>query len=205
MLSNLQQAAPNYKRNLTKVCEFYLQGKCTRGKECPYRHSEADQSGNIIQNIKDRYHGINDPLAKKIISRLTNKLEPPQDKTITTLYIGGLNNSITKQDIENKFSPYGNIKSISIIPKLQSGFITFEERESAEKATDALFKKLNINNVSLSLGWGKSTNSIPLSLPSNQNIIAPLPPSMPALTASPFQSMFGNIGQYPSMDNSALG
>ena len=39
------------------------------------------------QNIKDRYYGTNDPVAKKILNRFkggssNNNVEPPEDKTI---------------------------------------------------------------------------------------------------------------------------
>jgi pre-mRNA-splicing factor RBM22/SLT11 len=41
------------------------------------------------QNIKDRYYGINDPVANKMLKRLGEmpKLEPPADVGITTLYV----------------------------------------------------------------------------------------------------------------------
>ena len=73
------------------------------------------------QNIKDRYHGVNDPVAEKILRRAkgctltrymswcvsdhehsengTGASELPEDKSITTLYIGGVTADITEQDI----------------------------------------------------------------------------------------------------------
>ena len=43
------------------------------------------------QNIKDRYCGINDLVADKMLKRAAAmpKLETPSDKTITTLYVVG--------------------------------------------------------------------------------------------------------------------
>jgi pre-mRNA-splicing factor RBM22/SLT11 len=39
------------------------------------------------QNIKDRYYGINDPVANKMLRKLGEapKLEPPEDQSIMTL------------------------------------------------------------------------------------------------------------------------
>ena len=44
------------------------------------------------QNIKDRYYGVNDPVANKLMSRASAMptLEPPEDNQITTLYVAGL-------------------------------------------------------------------------------------------------------------------
>ena len=38
-----------------------------------------------------RYYGMNDPVADKLLNRAKGmpNLEPPEDKSITTLYIGG--------------------------------------------------------------------------------------------------------------------
>lgn len=54
------------------------------------------------QNIKDRYYGINDPVADKLLKRASTmpRLDPPDDKSISTLYIGGLGDTITDGDLK---------------------------------------------------------------------------------------------------------
>jgi pre-mRNA-splicing factor RBM22/SLT11 len=44
------------------------------------------------QNIRDRFYGVNDPVADKLMSRYKElpQLETPEDKSITTLYIGNV-------------------------------------------------------------------------------------------------------------------
>jgi hypothetical protein len=44
------------------------------------------------QNIKDRYYGVNDPVAAKLLDRANKmaKLTPPEDQTICTLFVGGV-------------------------------------------------------------------------------------------------------------------
>ncbi len=69
------------------MCTFFAKGQCTRGAECPYRHEMPTVGELANQNIKDRYYGINDPVANKMMRRLGDmpKLEPPEDKSIMTL------------------------------------------------------------------------------------------------------------------------
>lgn len=44
------------------------------------------------QNMRDRYYGTKDPVAEKLLNRAKAmpKLTPPEDITVTTLYIGNL-------------------------------------------------------------------------------------------------------------------
>lgn len=53
------------------------------------------------QNIKDRFYGQNDPVADKMMNRYNSmpKISPPQDRSITTLYVGGLSDEITEEDL----------------------------------------------------------------------------------------------------------
>lgn len=70
------------------------QGECKRGDECPYRHEKPTDPDDPLadQNIKDRYYGNNDPVAHKLMQRAQAmpRIEPPADKSITTLYIGNI-------------------------------------------------------------------------------------------------------------------
>ena len=56
------------------------------------------------QNIKDRFYGVNDPVASKLLDRASKlpRLEPPLDKAITTLYVGGLDGKVLEQDLRYK-------------------------------------------------------------------------------------------------------
>jgi len=49
--------------------------------------------GSIEDRIKERYHGINDPIANKILNKVKEKPkapEPPADLTITSVFVGGV-------------------------------------------------------------------------------------------------------------------
>jgi len=71
MLNKLSRKAPYYKRNRPHVCSFWVKGECKRGEECPYRHEAPDDPEDPLsnQNIKDRFYGINDPVAEKLVKR----------------------------------------------------------------------------------------------------------------------------------------
>jgi pre-mRNA-splicing factor RBM22/SLT11 len=109
MLKKLARTEPYYKRNRPHICSFFVKGTCTRGDECPYRwvtyqhffiafiifnlnyftlfrHEIPEENELSHQNIKDRYYGTNDPVAKKILNRVKGgsglNITPPEDKTI---------------------------------------------------------------------------------------------------------------------------
>ena len=87
VLSQLQRSGPMYSRNKAKICSFFVKGCCTRGAECPFRHElpqEVHKDESLAkQNIKDRYHGVNDPVAAKMLSKarkMPSLKEFPEDR-----------------------------------------------------------------------------------------------------------------------------
>ncbi|XP_010262753.1 PREDICTED: zinc finger CCCH domain-containing protein 40-like [Nelumbo nucifera] len=153
----LQRTTPYYKRNRAHVCSFYVRGECTRGAECPYRH-EMPITGELSQqNIKDRYYGVNDPVALKLLNKAGEmpSLVPPEDESIKTLYVGGLDGRITEQDLRDHFYAHGEIESIRMVLQRACAFVTYTTREGAEKAAEELSNKLVIKGVRLKLMWGR--------------------------------------------------
>ncbi|VDO94416.1 unnamed protein product, partial [Soboliphyme baturini] len=69
-----------------------VKGECKRGEECPYRHEKPTDPDDPLsdQNIRDRFYGTKDPVAEKLLNRAKALpiLKPPEDRTITTLYVG---------------------------------------------------------------------------------------------------------------------
>uniref|UniRef100_A0A1D1YBL1 Zinc finger CCCH domain-containing protein 49 n=1 Tax=Anthurium amnicola TaxID=1678845 RepID=A0A1D1YBL1_9ARAE len=153
----LQRTTPYYKRNRAHVCSFYVRGECTRGAECPYRH-EMPVTGELShQNIKDRYYGVNDPVALKLLNMAGDmpSLVPPDDESIKTLYVGGLDARVTEQDLKDNFYAHGEIESIRLVPQRACAFVTYTTREGAEKAAEELSNKLIVKGLRLKLMWGK--------------------------------------------------
>lgn len=123
-----------------------MRGECNRGKTCPFRHTditdrdlEALQKGygSIDSKIKERYHGINDPIATKILSNIKETpKEPatPEDMTISTLFLGGITCDMEASAFEEILARFGKIKRIKLVPKHNCGFVGFASREGAQKA-----------------------------------------------------------------------
>lgn len=160
VLSKLARTAPYYKRNRPHICSFWVKGECKRGEECPYRHDKPNEPDDPLseQNIKDRYYGVNDPVAEKIMKRAASlpTLEPPEDKTITTLYVGNLGEHITETDLKNSFYHYGEVRSITVVPRQQCGFVQFTKRSAAEEAAEKSFNKLVLGGRKLTIKWAHS-------------------------------------------------
>uniref|UniRef100_A0A672RVX7 Pre-mRNA-splicing factor RBM22 n=1 Tax=Sinocyclocheilus grahami TaxID=75366 RepID=A0A672RVX7_SINGR len=160
MLLKLARTTPYYKRNRPHICSFWVKGECKRGEECPYRHEKPTDPDDPLadQNIKDRFYGINDPVANKLLMRATTmpRLDIPEDKSITTLYIGGLGEDVTDSELRNHFYQFGEIRTITIVQRQQCAFIQFATRQGAETAAEKSFNKLIINGRRLNVKWGRS-------------------------------------------------
>lgn len=227
LILKLQRTTPYYKRNKARICSFFVRGECKRGAECPYRH-EMPLGGELAdQNIKDRYYGVNDPVARKMMDRAANfnKLEPPEDTTVTTLYVGGLTPDVAEEDLNDKFYSFGEIQSIRKIESRQCAFVTFTTRADAERAAEELQNRLVIKGQRLRVMWGKpqerkqAVEEAPATGAEGASTSAPpmLPPhvqkQMGATTAFPpagpnfFNLPPGQPGRpyYPSMDPKMLG
>jgi pre-mRNA-splicing factor RBM22/SLT11 len=120
------------------------------------------------QNIKDRYHGVNDPVANKILGRVQNseKPTPPEDPDAKTVYLGGITEDMSEIDIRyslefilitrNALWHYGEIIEVKLLPQQHIGFVTYATRANAENAVDKLWGNCTINEIQLKVSWAKS-------------------------------------------------
>lgn len=219
MLERLARKTPYYKRNEARICTFFVKGACNRGGDCPFKH-ELPKGGELAnQKLRDRFHGENDPLAAKIMRKAEEDLTllPPEDKTITTLYIGGLEPSVTDKDVRDKFYVHGEIRSIRMSRKQCCAFVTFVKREEAEVAANALHRILELKGKKVHVMWGRpqQKEAAPAAAGSGAQPGAPavpgMPPGMPGMPGMPpgMPPMPGAMGSYkpyyPSMDPAAMG
>jgi len=164
LLLKLARTTPYYKRNRPHICSFWVKGECKRGEECPYRHEMPNAPDDPLanQNIKDRFYGINDPVADKMLKRAAKmpKLEPPPDKTITTLYVGGTDDRINENDLRDYFYQFGEIRSIVIASSKNCGFVCYTTRAAAEYAAERSFNKAIIKGKRVKILWGKSQEEL---------------------------------------------
>ena len=177
------------KRNQRYICSFFLRGECNRGDLCPYRHeipedddidfdeneidkingeeksdviekdNKKNKKQNVIENIKARYMGIEDPVAKRIIKNYSDKSppEPPKDLSIKTIVINEvLDESIKEKDVINIFAKYGELKQVKLmISKGNCIYVTFGSRKNCEKCINDLFNKCYIRDEKYRLTWAK--------------------------------------------------
>lgn len=77
------------------------------------------------------------------------------DSTNTTIFVGGLDSSVTDEDLRQPFSQYGEIVSVKIPTGKGCGFVQFSNRNNAEEA----LQKLNgtaIGKQTVRLSWGRN-------------------------------------------------
>ncbi|KAA8537717.1 hypothetical protein F0562_027293 [Nyssa sinensis] len=77
------------------------------------------------------------------------------DSTNTTIFVGGLDPSITDEDLRQPFSQHGEIVSVKIPAGKGCGFVQFANRNNAEEA----LQKLNgmvIGKQTVRLSWGRN-------------------------------------------------
>jgi pre-mRNA-splicing factor RBM22/SLT11 len=116
---------------------------------------KESQRGSRDQNIRNRYHGT-DELTNKYIGKAEQMdLEPPEDKTITTIYVSLMGMPITEKELIDQFYAYGEIKSVQVIPLSNCAFVTYTTREAAETAVEKLHGNLTVRGARLKIMWGR--------------------------------------------------
>ncbi|KAG6867005.1 hypothetical protein C0991_003921 [Blastosporella zonata] len=164
MLKQLARTDPYYKRNRPQVCSFFVKGECSRGNECPYRHEKPANNDLAQQNIQDRYHGRNDPVARKILTTHAENqgLKPPDDVTITSIFLSNLSPDSTEVSIRTRVLQSlptvqpTQVKSIVHVAKSRCAFVNFMERAAAELAAQAWANGLEIDGETVGIKWGRS-------------------------------------------------
>ncbi|KAI4463081.1 pre-mrna-splicing factor rbm22 [Holotrichia oblita] len=157
LLMRLARTAPYYKRNRPHVCSFWVKGECRRGEECPYRHEKPTDPDDPLadQNIKDRYYGINDPVADKLLKRaaampalpplkieqlllyLINitknlpKIDFLASPSIRTYYVLNVSAKIKELEIRLKSYQFGLSRSINNVPHNCNAFLKYSKRTVA--------------------------------------------------------------------------
>eukprot|EP00036_Acanthoecidae_sp_10tr_P011568 CAMPEP_0182927700 /NCGR_PEP_ID=MMETSP0105_2-20130417/13923_1 /TAXON_ID=81532 ORGANISM="Acanthoeca-like sp., Strain 10tr" /NCGR_SAMPLE_ID=MMETSP0105_2 /ASSEMBLY_ACC=CAM_ASM_000205 /LENGTH=401 /DNA_ID=CAMNT_0025065659 /DNA_START=23 /DNA_END=1228 /DNA_ORIENTATION=- len=231
LLKKLARTTPYYKRNRAQICSFFVKGECRRGAECPYRHEMPTDPNDPLakQNMKDRYYGTNDPVAEKMMRRASKmpSLDPPADKSITSLYIGGVEDPfVTKQDLQDYFYQFGEIRVINILKKQKAAFVHFTSRPAAEKAAENAHNRLIIKGRPLKVLWGRAQGqrggkggtgpaaAAALTGPPVMQAAPFMPPPPPGLAAAaaappgmpaPLGAPRGGGMIYPSMDPHRMG
>jgi pre-mRNA-splicing factor RBM22/SLT11 len=148
------------------------------------RHEKPDENGLPQQNIKDRYYGNNDPVARKMLSSHAAEqgLKPPDDTTIVrppsqilpkfvvligrmhqqaSLFLTGLPATATQETLRTQVAqsipsiPPAALKSIVHVEKTRCAFVNFKDRATAERAAEAWAMGLTVDGVKVNVRWGR--------------------------------------------------
>ncbi|EPQ31865.1 uncharacterized protein PFL1_00064 [Pseudozyma flocculosa PF-1] len=164
LLKKMARRDPGYKRNRPHLCSFYAKGNCTRGDECPYRHELPVDNELSKQNLQDRFHGTNDPVARKMLGAHAKEqgLAPPEDKSVMSLFLSALSPTTTEDEIRTFFinsvpqlQPH-HIKSITLVAASKCAFVNFKTRQAAEWAAERCAIKVELGGKEVRVGWGRS-------------------------------------------------
>jgi len=194
-LQRIARTTPYYGRNQAPVCTFFQKGECNRGEACPYRHIKKAVSTSSA-SIHNRFHGVEDTSAQRIMkesaSRLANFPNPPDDPTITTLFITNVPEDVVEEEcdsfLRSQFNEFGAIKNIKIVRLAKVAFVEFDDRSSAENAIQAKFNHPSMtfkDQVRLRVSWAR--------------------PKKPSSTTAAPGSVLPSSVPYPSMDPSNVG
>lgn len=153
-----------YRRNRPHLCSFYAKGECNRGDMCPFRHELPVKNDLQKQNIKDRYHGNNDPVARKILTTTASAagLAPPEDKQITSLFLSALDPTTDEAQIRTFFVQNvpdlrpDQIRSITMVPTSKCAFVNFTSRQKAESAAQRCALRMDLGGQEIRVSWGRS-------------------------------------------------
>ncbi|ESQ30862.1 hypothetical protein EUTSA_v10011476mg [Eutrema salsugineum] len=80
---------------------------------------------------------------------------PDGDSLNTTIFVGGLDSSVTDEDLRQPFTAYGEIVSVKIPLGKGCGFVQFVNRPDAEEALEKLNGTV-IGKQTVRLSWGRS-------------------------------------------------
>lgn len=171
-----KRVGPRYERNRSRICSFFLKGTCTRGLYCPYRHEKIEKGDEDMadQNIRDRYYGVNDPVAAKIFGKLGmsadgkrnlprrtqdngNAPPPPEDPNIRTLFVGGIQPGIDEAILRSSFSDVAGVVRVSCLSGKGIAFVEFKTREAAEEAMSKMHGPQELNGVRIFINWSRAS------------------------------------------------
>ncbi|KAI4463090.1 pre-mrna-splicing factor rbm22 [Holotrichia oblita] len=118
--------------------------------------------------------------------------------------------------VQDHFYQYGEIRSLSIVPKQQCAFVQYTTRAAAETAAEKTFNKLILGGRRLTIKWGRSQGRIgtgivnpnaevyepvpglPGALPELSNNFFNLEPVPPMFPPPPMPPFFFNPPQLPT-------
>ena len=83
------------------------------------------------------------------------ELQPPDDPTIATLWLGNVEADISEGDLREVIYPYGHIQNIHLVRSAKCAFVEFASREMAENAAKELYRAMIVKDKVINVNWSK--------------------------------------------------
>jgi RNA recognition motif-containing protein len=140
----------------------------------------AGKGVNREEAIRKRVNG-DDDLTRKYLGKMKNmnlELPTPEDESITTLWLGNIEQDMTETDIKDIFYSYGQITGVHIVRTSKCAFVEYDTREMAEYAASQLYNALMIKGRVVTVNWAKPKTQSNSGNNTNKPVIMPAPPGM---------------------------
>ncbi|EOD31610.1 hypothetical protein EMIHUDRAFT_420120 [Emiliania huxleyi CCMP1516] len=92
---------------------------------------------------------------ERLRQRRLAELRPPEDKSISSLFVGSIPPGASDRDLRPYFQEYGPVKKITLDTAKMSAYVTYERRADAEQACRALHANLNIKGSRVRVMWAR--------------------------------------------------
>jgi pre-mRNA-splicing factor RBM22/SLT11 len=83
------------------------------------------------------------------------ELAPPDDPTVTTLWLGNVDADISEGDLREVMYPYGHIQNVHLVRASKCAFVEFASREMAENAAKELYRAMIVKDKVINVNWSK--------------------------------------------------
>lgn len=151
------------------------------------------QKGNRDDAIKKRVTGEDD-LSHKYLNKMKTmnmELEPPEDPSICTLWVGNMDPELVEADLYEAFFPCGTVASIHLVPQARCAFVEMSTRADAENAARQLYGALMVRGRALSMHWARPRAPVSAQLASvegagDDGLLMLAPPGLEAAPTSAY-------------------
>jgi len=129
--------------------------------EFPIQHNNRNES------IGGSASGIGEPLITQFVPSQRDSAFPAfagtgsapysggQDPNNTTVFVGGINSSVSEDALRSLFDPFGDIVNVCVPPGKGCGFVRFTTHESAQQAVNEM-QGFVLGGSRIRLRWGRS-------------------------------------------------
>lgn len=91
----------------------------------------------------------------RLKARRQAELRPPVDKSVTSLFIGGVPPAVDRKQLLPFFLPYGEVRELVVDSQRLMAIATFRERAAAETACASLRGNLTVHGSRLRVSWAR--------------------------------------------------